>query len=66
MKKKEKVPRNCENCKFNSGSVCAGYGRRTDNGKYTYGMPMNSAKSMFPKGCEDFGLSLHAFIEQEK
>lgn len=66
MKKEKTVPKKCENCEFNSGDVCAGYGKRTDNGEYTYGMPMDLAKLMFPNGCEDFGLSLDAFIEQEK
>lgn len=66
MEKEKTVARNCENCEFNFGDVCAGYGRRTDNNEYTYGMSMDLAKSMFPNGCEDFGLSLDAFIEQEK
>lgn len=66
MEKERAVSRNCENCEFNFGTVCAGHGRRTDNGEHTYGMPMDLAQSMFPNGCEDFGLSLHAFIEQEK
>lgn len=66
MSQQKTVPANCENCEFNFGTVCAGYGKRTDNGKYTYGMDMELAKQMFPNGCEDFGLSLDAFIEQEK
>lgn len=60
------VEKNCSTCEFNFGTVCAGYGTRTDNGKYTYGMPMKSAEAMFPNGCEDWGISLDAFIEQEK
>ena len=56
----------CSNCEFKFGDVCAGHGTRTDNGDDTYGMPMNEAKIMFPKGCDDFGISLDAFIRQEK
>lgn len=63
---KKTVKKNCNNCEFNFGSVCAGHGKRTDNNEDTYGMPMYLAKSMFPNGCEDFGLSLDAFIKQEK
>lgn len=60
------VEQSCATCEFNFGSVCAGYGTRTDNGKKTYGMSMDKAKVMFPEGCDDYGISLHAFIEQEK
>lgn len=56
----------CATCEFNFGSVCAGYGTRTDNGEKTYGMPMNKAEEMFPQGCEDYGISLDAYIEQER
>ena len=56
----------CDNCEFNFGVVGAGYGTRTDNGKETYGMSMDEAIKMFPDGCDDFGISLDAFIEQEK
>ena len=66
MKKEKTVPRKCKNCEFNFGNVCAGHGKRTDNGEDTYGMPIDLAKSMFPNGCEDFGLSLYAFTKQEK
>ena len=27
---------------------------------------MDEAEDMFPQGCEDYGISLDAFIEQEK
>lgn len=64
MKKEKTVPNKCKNCEFNFGNVCGGCGTRTDNGESTYGMPMDLAESMFPNGCECFGLSLHAFIEQ--
>ena len=56
----------CKTCEFNFGTVCAGYGKRTDNGKDTYGMPMDEAEVMFPHGCSDYGVSLDGFIEQEK
>ena len=60
------VEQSCATCEFNFGNVCAGYGTRTDNGKNTYGMPMDEAEKMFPDGCEDYGISLDAFIEQEE
>lgn len=59
---KDKVKKCCNTCEFNTGSVCMGYGRRTDNGKDTYGMTINEAENMFPDGCEDWGISLDAFI----
>lgn len=60
------VEENCSTCEFNFGDVCAGYGIRKDNGKETYGMPMEEASKMFPKGCGDYGISLSAFIDQEE
>ena len=62
----KKVEKSCATCEFNFGNVCAGYGVRKDNGKETYGMSMKEAEKMFPAGCEDYGISLSAFIEQEK
>lgn len=58
------IKQSCATCEFNFGSVCAGYGTRTDNGEKTYGMPMNEAEVMFPQGCEDYGISLNSFVEQ--
>ena len=58
------VEQNCETCEFNFGNVCAGHGTRTDNGEDTYGMEMYDAVKMFPNGCDDYGISLDAFIEQ--
>jgi hypothetical protein len=29
-------------------------------------MPMEEAEKMFPTGCGDYGISLEAFVEQEK
>ena len=66
MKQEKLVERSCATCEFNFGNVCAGYGTRIDNGEETYGMPMNEAESMFPNGCEEYGISLNAFAEQEK
>lgn len=60
------LEQNCSICEFNFGDVCAGHGRRADNGKDTYGMPMKEVDKMFPDGCDDYGISLDAFIEQEK
>jgi hypothetical protein len=57
---------NCSTCEFNFGNVCAGHGIRTDNGQDTYGMPMEEVDKMFPNGCDDYGISLDDFIEQEK
>lgn len=39
---------------------------RTDNGRETYGMSMEEAEKMFPTGYADYGISLEAFVEQEK
>lgn len=60
------VQQNCSTCEFNFGDVCAGYGTRKDNGEDTYGMPIEEMDKMFPDGCDDYGISLDSFIEQEK
>lgn len=60
------VEENCYNCEFNFGNVCAGHGINVDNGKDPYPMPMEQAIAMFPEGCENFGISLEAFIKQEQ
>jgi hypothetical protein len=60
------VEQSCSTCEFNFGDVCAGHSTRTDNGQETYGMPMEEAYKMFPDGCDDYGISLGAFIKQEK
>lgn len=60
------VEKSCLTCEFNFGDVCAGHGVRTDNGQDTYGMSMEEAQKMFLDGCDDYGISLDAFIEQEK
>lgn len=56
--------KNCDTCEF-AGQVCMGYGIRTDNGQDTYGMDIDEAKKMFPEGCEDWGISLGAYIEEQ-
>ena len=60
------IEQSCDTCEFNFGNICAGNGTRIDNCKNTYGMSVEDAKKMFPEGCEDYGISLYAFIEQEK
>lgn len=47
----------CNICEFNSGMVCAGYAKCKDNGKYTYGMPIDESSKMFPNGCDDYEMS---------
>ena len=29
-------------------------------------MPMEEAEKMFPNGCEDYGISFKAYMEQQK
>lgn len=60
------VEKDCSTCEFDFGDVCAGHGTRKDNGENTYGMPVEEANKMFPDGCNDYGISLDSFIEQEK
>ncbi|WP_346936030.1 hypothetical protein [Clostridium sp.] len=60
------VEQNCSTCEFNFGDVCAGHGTRKDNGEDIYGMPIEETDKMFPDGCDDYGISLDSFIEQEK
>lgn len=60
------VEMSCDTCEFNFGTICAGHGERTDNGEDTYGMPIEEAEKMFPEGCSSYGISLRAFVEQEK
>ncbi|MDD7794783.1 hypothetical protein [Clostridium sp. 'White wine YQ'] len=60
------VSQNCSTCEFNFGDVCAGHGIRVDNGQDTYGMSIEEVDKMFPNGCDDYGISFDAFIEQEE
>lgn len=61
-----KTEKGCYTCEFNAGIACMGYGKRKDNGKDTYGMPIEEAEKMFPNGCSDWGISLEAFTNEEK
>lgn len=63
---KERTERCCGTCEFNAGIACMGYGKRIDNGENTYGMKIKETEKMFPNGCEDWGISLSAFIEEEE
>lgn len=56
-----KVRKCCDTCEFNTGYVCAGYGKRTDNGDYTYGMLVEKAEDMFPNGCGDWELAFRVY-----
>lgn len=60
-----KTNKSCETCEFYS-QVCMGYGKRTDNVKYTYGMPIEETIKMFPNGCSDWGISLGSFIDENE
>lgn len=57
------VRKNCMTCEFNFGTVCAGHAKRTDNRGDTYGIPVTEAVEMFPKGCDEYGISFEAFCD---
>ena len=59
------VEKSCETCVMNAGVVCMGSGKRKENGDSTYGMPMDEAQRMFPRGCDDYEISFPAFVNQE-
>lgn len=59
------VKKSCDTCEFYN-TACMGSGIRTDNNESTCGMPIEEAMKMFPNGCEDWGISLEAFIDEEK
>lgn len=61
-----KAEKSCAICEFNAGIACMGYGKRTDNNKDTYGMPIEDAEKMFPDGCDDWGISLSAYITENE
>lgn len=61
-----KTEKNCGTCEFNAGLVCMGSGKRVDNNESTYGMPIEETEKMFPDGCNDWGISLQAFIEENE
>ena len=58
----------CGTCEFNFGGVCAGHGKRLDNGKDTYGMLIPGARKMFEgkEECTGWGISLGAYVIQEE
>lgn len=58
---KEKIEHCCGTCEFNAGIACMGYGKRTDNGKNTYGMKIEETEKMFPNGCEDWKISFATY-----
>lgn len=60
----KKIKANCNTCEFKFGDICAGHGKIADED--TYGFPIKACKALFPKGCDDYGISLKAFIQQEK
>ena len=58
----------CDTCEFKfygDDGICAGYGKISEN-ENTYGKPIKEVKKIFPNGCEDWGISLEACIEEEK
>ena len=59
------VPMSCDICEYNMGVVCAGTGKRLDNGEEKYGMPIEEAQAMFPNGCDEYSIAFHAFDELE-
>lgn len=59
------VPMECLSCSSNMGVVCAGYGKRLDNGECKYGMPIEEAMEMFPNGCDEYDISFSAYCELE-
>jgi hypothetical protein len=54
---KNLIEASCASCEFNMG-VCAGYGERA----YKYGEEITDDT----KVCTDWGISLAAFVQQEK
>lgn len=58
------MEKNCFTCEFNLG-VCAG-GATLIDGKSSYGMSIEEMIKLFPNGCDEWGISLDAFIEQQK
>jgi len=59
------VKTNCNSCEFNCGGICGGHGSIADMHD-TYGMNIKSTLGLFPKGCDDYGVSLASFIKQIK
>jgi len=55
------VPMECDSCSLNMGVVCAGSGKRLDNGECKYGMPIDEAIAMFPNGCDEYSISFPSY-----
>ena len=49
--------KNCDNCEFNVGPVCAASDTNPETGENMYGCPIDEAKRLFPNGCADWELS---------
>ena len=70
------VKKCCDTCEFcfpeqggiktKSGLICAGRGIRKDNGELTYDSDIAEMETMFPDGCEDWGISFNAFMSEER
>lgn len=58
--------KDCNTCEFNFGDICAGHAKRLDNNEDIYGSSLDEMRTMFPCGCGDWGISLDAFIVEEK
>lgn len=59
------VPMECASCTSNMGVVCAGYGKRIDNGEDKYGMPIEKAMELYPNGCEEYSISMMSYCDLE-
>lgn len=58
----------CDTCEFNFGGVCAGHGKRLDNGEGIYGLLVSGARKMFEwkEECSGWSISLGAYAIQEE
>ena len=61
----QNIKKSCLTCEFNFGEMCAGYGKRKDNGKETYGSKIDELIEMFPSGCPYWGLSHEAYVKSK-
>lgn len=59
---KSKVRKCCDTCELNNGMVCTKYGKRSCFGDYTYGIPIDETKKMFPDGCEEWEISVREYL----
>lgn len=58
------IDASCDNCEFNCGELCMGYGQTKDN-QSTYGKLISELKGEFVNGCADWEISISGFIEWE-